>query len=205
MRRLQLILMSTAMIGIAFCSTDLFAWHGGHYRYYGGNYYSSGMFGFGRVVVRPPCGAFFIGLPYGYTTVVIGGMPYYYYDNVYYQAYQGGYVVVEAPPAQTIVVPGQATPTATQQTTTPGIVQVQTINAKGLPAAKIKDSTATGISLQKGTAELPDSVTTINIPNSKGNYTAVKLIKKNNGYIGPQGEFYGEHPTVAQLKALYGN
>ena len=47
--------------------------------------------------------------------------------------------------------------------------------------------------------------TTINIPNSKGGYTPVRLVKHKNGYIGPQGEFYTGHPTVAALKALYGD
>ncbi len=45
----------------------------------------------------------------------------------------------------------------------------------------------------------------INVPNSNGSYTAVKVRKSNNGYIGPQGEFYPAHPTVEQLKVLYGN
>ncbi|MFA5316168.1 MAG: DUF6515 family protein [Dehalococcoidales bacterium] len=45
---------------------------------------------------------------------------------------------------------------------------------------------------------------TVNIPNSDGTYTPVKLFKHGNGYKGPQGEFYEGHPTVAQLKALYG-
>jgi len=44
----------------------------------------------------------------------------------------------------------------------------------------------------------------INIPNSDGTYTPVKLVKRNSGYIGPQGEYYSEHPTVEQLKVLYG-
>jgi|GEM_PF-1022763 hypothetical protein len=47
--------------------------------------------------------------------------------------------------------------------------------------------------------------TTINVPNSKGGFTPVTLIKHKNGYIGPQGEFYNGHPTVAALKALYGD
>ena len=46
-------------------------------------------------------------------------------------------------------------------------------------------------------------VITINVPNSRGGYTSVKLIKHNDGYIGPQGEYY-DNPTVDQLKALYG-
>ena len=44
----------------------------------------------------------------------------------------------------------------------------------------------------------------INIPNSSGGYTPVTLIRHKTGYIGPQGEYYEGHPTVEQLKALYG-
>jgi hypothetical protein len=43
----------------------------------------------------------------------------------------------------------------------------------------------------------------INVPNGQGGYTPVQLTRHGNGYIGPQGEYY-EHPTVKQLKALYG-
>lgn len=45
---------------------------------------------------------------------------------------------------------------------------------------------------------------TINVPNSNGSYTPVTLIKQKDGYIGPQGEYYLGHPTVEQLKVLYG-
>ncbi len=44
----------------------------------------------------------------------------------------------------------------------------------------------------------------INVPNANGSYTSIMLVKNGNGYIGPQGEYYPEHPTVEQLKALYG-
>lgn len=44
---------------------------------------------------------------------------------------------------------------------------------------------------------------TINVPNSNGTYTAVTLVRRNNGYIGPQGEFYSGNPTIDQLIALY--
>lgn len=46
---------------------------------------------------------------------------------------------------------------------------------------------------------------TINIPNKNGSFTSVVLTKKGDGYIGPQGEYYKGHPTVDQLRALYGN
>lgn len=45
----------------------------------------------------------------------------------------------------------------------------------------------------------------VNIPNSNGKFTSIKLTKCANGYIGPEGEFYQNHATVAQLQALYGN
>jgi len=50
----------------------------------------------------------------------------------------------------------------------------------------------------------PDGTVTINIPNSDGSYTVVKLVKHDDGYTGPQGEYYSGHPTVEQLKVLYG-
>ena len=50
----------------------------------------------------------------------------------------------------------------------------------------------------------PVSSYIVNIPNSDGTFTAVKLVKQDNGYVGPQGEYYSSHPTVEQLKVLYG-
>jgi len=50
-----------------------------------------------------------------------------------------------------------------------------------------------------------DKIITINIPNRNGTYTPVSLIKYNNGYLGPQGEYYEGHPNVDQLRALYGD
>ena len=44
---------------------------------------------------------------------------------------------------------------------------------------------------------------TINIPNTRGGYTAVALKRSGNGFIGPQGEYYSDNPTVEQLKTLY--
>ena len=41
-------------------------------------------------------------------------------------------------------------------------------------------------------------------PNGNGTFTLVRLSKTGNGYLGPQGEFYLDHPTVEQLKARYG-
>lgn len=51
---------------------------------------------------------------------------------------------------------------------------------------------------------LPGQTVVINVPNSRGGYTPVTLVKQSNGYIGPQGEYYEGSPTVDQLRALYG-
>ena len=45
---------------------------------------------------------------------------------------------------------------------------------------------------------------TVNIPNARGGYTAVTLRRAGTGYVGPQGEYYSDNPTVAQLRVLYG-
>ena len=44
----------------------------------------------------------------------------------------------------------------------------------------------------------------INIPNASGGFTPVTLTKHQTGYTGPQGEYYEGHPTVEQLRVLYG-
>ena len=59
-------------------------------------------------------------------------------------------------------------------------------------------------------AQTPPSTTysgdtvTVNVPNSNGGYTAVVLKRSGNGYVGPQGEYYDQLPTTAQLQAMYG-
>ncbi len=50
----------------------------------------------------------------------------------------------------------------------------------------------------------PVKTVVINVPNSNGSFTPVTLIKQKNGYIGPQGEYYSDNPTVEQLRVLYG-
>ena len=44
----------------------------------------------------------------------------------------------------------------------------------------------------------------VNILNVNGSYTQVKIVRVNNGFIGPQGEYYTEFPRVDQLKIMYG-
>ncbi len=44
----------------------------------------------------------------------------------------------------------------------------------------------------------------VNVPNKRGGYTTVQLKRISNGFLGPQGEYYSEFPTIGQLQAIYG-
>jgi len=50
----------------------------------------------------------------------------------------------------------------------------------------------------------PANSFTVNVPNSQGGYTAVIITKSGEGYKGPNGEYYSQFPTVAQLQSVYG-
>jgi len=45
----------------------------------------------------------------------------------------------------------------------------------------------------------------VNLANSNGTYTAITIKKFGTGYIGPQGEYYPDFPSVDQLSTMYGN
>ena len=45
---------------------------------------------------------------------------------------------------------------------------------------------------------------TVNITNSNGSVTQVKLVRQGIGYIGPRGEYYETMPTEQQLRPVYG-
>lgn len=44
----------------------------------------------------------------------------------------------------------------------------------------------------------------VNVVNSNGSVTPVKLRRKGTGYVGPKGEYYETLPTSEQLKPAYG-
>jgi hypothetical protein len=118
----------------------------------------------------------------------VRGVPYYYFNGSYFRQYSSGYVVVEVPDqssAQAIQSPPPA----------PAPQENQQIQSPAAPGEQAKSLSSTPAS---------DTVT-VSVPNAQGGFTAVKLVKRDGGYVGPQGEFYSGHPTVDQLKALYGN
>jgi len=151
-------------------------WSGGGRHYYrDGGWYRHGWLGFDIAVSALAIGALIDSLPPRHATVVVANTPYYYYDNYYYRPYpEGGYVVVPPP---VLVQPVMAIPQ-----TAPVLAAV--------PAAQPQPQA--------------QDTSTINIPNSRGGYTAIALKKSGAGYVGPQGEYYSDNPTVEQLRVLYG-
>ena len=47
-------------------------------------------------------------------------------------------------------------------------------------------------------------VVTVNVTNSNGSISQVRLQKQGVGYVGPKGEFYDHLPTSEELKPIYG-
>jgi len=45
---------------------------------------------------------------------------------------------------------------------------------------------------------------TVNITNSNGSISPVRLTKQGVGYVGPRGEYYDHLPTESELKPIYG-
>ncbi len=44
----------------------------------------------------------------------------------------------------------------------------------------------------------------VNIHNSNGSISTVRVVRSGTGYIGPRGEFYDHLPTEAELRPVYG-
>ena len=105
----------------------------------------------------------------------VNGIPY-YYGNPYYPAAPVGYVQVVQPPVA--YVPASV----------PAVAP-----AVAAPAVSPQPSDVTNAN---------DSFD-IHIPNGNGSFTLVTLRKTETGFLGPQGEFYADHPTEDQLKARY--
>jgi len=98
----------------------------------------------------------------------------YYVNNGIYYIYTGLGYQVVQPPVTTVVQAPAPTPT---------------------PIIEQPEVTSSTVS---------DDTFTVNVPNTKGSYTAVTLKKSGTGYIGPQGEYYADFPKIAQLEAMYG-
>ncbi len=115
--------------------------------------------------------------PAGYSVTYVNGMPYYYpYPVVAPTTY-----VAAAPVVQTVQpVQYQYAQPAQVQAPAPAPAQV----AAPAPSSEPFE---------------------IRLPNGNGSYTSVTLRKTANGFLGPQGEFYADHPSEDELRKRYLN
>lgn len=167
----------------------------------------------GYVVIQPPVGAVVPVLPPGYTTVVMNGIPYYYYGYTYYAPSPNGYVVVQPPvAAASVIAPPVITPLAAAVAPAPAPISAMPAAAPSMtaPQAAPQQVPAPSQAAQAAAPDEDDKPTSdgdnkfdIYIPNNNGSYTLVTLMKTDKGFLGPQGEFYEDHPTVEQLRKRY--
>lgn len=142
-------------------------------------YYAGGYFykpkGRRYVMTTPPPGIIVEELPPSYETVYVNGVAHYRCDGVYYRpALTETGYVIVDPAVVAVPVPAPA----------PQAVQA--------PAPPVTPGPV-------------DDKLTINIPNHRGGYTAVVLQRTpRGGFVGPQGEYYPECPSVEQLRLMYG-
>ena len=217
-KKLRLTLLGLAL-ALPLAGTSVWGWtrslpprhenvevRGRRYHYHEGRFYRRAWFGFGFDVVAPPIGAVVTVVPDSCQTVVYGGTPYYYYDDVYYAECPSGYVVVQTPVNRDAVsVPAQSEP-APQTQTVSGKLSEETNASNNVSGAVTVAVSTNAVSAPSVTQPQQPAVgkEIINIPDSKGGYTPITLTKHNDGYTGPQGEYYPGNPTVEQLKVLYG-
>jgi len=82
--------------------------------------------------------------------------------------------------------------------------QIQKPEPPPQPAPEIVAQPATVVVAEAPTTTYSGDAVTVNVPNSSGGLTAVVLKRSGNGYVGPQGEYYDQVPSRAQLQAMYG-
>lgn len=154
-------------------------------------------------------------LPRDHISISVGGIRVYYSSGIYYKKHRHREYIAVQPPRGVIVriVPPDCDRVIIRGATyyrsngiyyrtvsggyqvvdPPSTIIVEEPAAVATTMATFPAVTTTGS---------PDSFT-VNIPNNRGGYTALVLKKTENGFIGPQGEFYRDFPRVDQLKLMY--
>jgi hypothetical protein len=153
-------------------------------------------------------------MPNGYLRLIMGGLEYFYWEGMFYRMTADRYIVVPAPVGAVVTaIPRGSQPViidgvpyfningVTYMYTSQGyqvVPQPKTIIIKNYVSEEKVLTAAKGT-----TASNSEDSFTVNIPNSKGDYTAVTLKRSGNGFAGPQGEYYTEFPRIEQLKVMY--
>ena len=146
---------------------------------------------------------------HGREIIYVGHDRYHYYDgNFYRPGWFGSEVIVSTPPIGAVVA---VLPYGHQNRAYGGVTYYyyNNIYYKSCPGGyvvvpvPVTTSTSVSVTTQSQGVYYGETVV-INVPNKNGTYVPVTLHKQNDGYIGPQGEYYAGNPTIEQLRALYG-
>ncbi|MBU1727531.1 MAG: hypothetical protein KJ880_07865 [Candidatus Omnitrophica bacterium] len=138
-------------------------------------------------------------LPSRHESVVVKGHKYYYNEGRFYKPWFFGFNIVIPPIGATVTF----LPVGHRAIVVGGInyYSYDNVYYKRCPRGYIVVQEPAVVHPQQ---KYYGETVIINVPNSNGSFTPVALVKQNGGYMGPQGEYYPVHPTVEQLKALYG-
>jgi len=187
------------------------------YYYHDGYFYRETPSGY--VIVQAPVGASIEVLPRGHKTIFYDGITYYYFNRSYYVLKNDRYIVVTPPlpvvtenkqaveaPIRTITVnvpnPNGSYMPVTLQEYSDGFVGPHSeFYAKQPTVDQLKKMYA--IETSQGEELESSEELTFNVPNANGSYTQIILIKLKKGYLGPEGEFYVQEPTMEQLEQMY--
>jgi len=167
---------------------------------------------------RPHWGYHMHYLPDHYFTIWVDGRRYFYSDGLYYSYIGDGDYVIVNPPigAYVNVIPPDFQPVNINGRlyyTNGGVYYLLTEHHgyKVVPTPVVYEQPAQVVVTQapapvvvEAPAPVAQDAFPVNVPNNSGGYTSVVIKKTDKGYVGPQGEFYANFPSVAQLKAMYG-
>lgn len=156
-----------------------------------------------------PFGRMYLNLPFGFLRLSIGGRRVYYNDGIYYQYRDRRYVAVSAPIGvripylpygyEILNVNGR------NYYHHRGVYYVHSASGYLVVSEPVERATEVVYvdSPREQTSSLVDTIE-LNIPNNSGGYNAVLLKRQGEGFVGPQGEYYNEFPTVGELQVIYG-
>ncbi len=149
-------------------------------------------------------------LPAHHTVVTLRGARYHYYHGRFYRPGPFGFFMV-MPPIGAIVT---VLPDGYSTVIVGGIsyYSYDSVYYTECPTGYVVVPAPSNVTVTQSspatvttaTTTPPGKSITLNVPNSSGYFTPVKLVKYKNGYLGPQGEYYPGNPTVDQLSVLYG-
>lgn len=138
-------------------------------------------------------------LPGNSVRVSLGGLTFYYGDGAFYRRSGPRYVVV-SPPCGAVV---SSIPFGHQTVVINGVTYYTGegvyYKSVGSGYVVVEPSVVAAQALARNSGE----TYTVNILNYRGSYTKVVVRRVGDGFVGPQGEYYSDFPTVEQLQAMY--